>query len=98
MQTNGSVLQVQMYPQAATCYEEVLLQNPACIASHVQYADVLYTIGGASNYRTARSYYAAAVDLSDGNNVRALYGLCAASAQLLGLKEGNKVLPFLTLA
>ncbi len=80
-----------MYPQAATCYEEVLLQNPACIASYVQYADVLYTIGGVSNYRTARTYYAAAVDLSNGENARALYGLCAASVQLTNSKEGNKV-------
>ncbi len=82
-----------MYPQAATCYEEVLLQNPTSIASHVQYADVLYTIGGPSNYRTARTYYAAAVDLSGGENARALYGLCAASAQLTALKDANKVQP-----
>jgi hypothetical protein len=82
-----------MYPQAATCYEEVLIQNPACIASHVQYADVLYTIGGPSNYRTARTYYAAAVDLSNGQNARALYGLCAASAQLTAVKDTNKVCP-----
>ncbi len=80
-----------MYPQAATCYEEVLLQNPASIAAYVQYADVLYTIGGASNYRTARTYYAAAVDLSNGENTRALYGLCATSAQLTSSKEGSKV-------
>lgn len=67
------------------------MQNPACIASYVQYADVLYTIGGVSNYRTARTYYAAAVDLSNGENARALYGLCAASVQLTNSKEGNKV-------
>ena len=28
--------QVQMYPQAATCYEEVLLHQPTSIATHVQ--------------------------------------------------------------
>lgn len=81
-----------MYPQAASCYEEVLLHQPASIATYVQHADVLYTIGGASNYRTACTHYAAAVDLSNGENVRALYGLSAAAAQLLATKEGSKVL------
>ena len=28
--------QVQMYPQAATCYEEVLMHLPASIATYVQ--------------------------------------------------------------
>jgi hypothetical protein len=82
-----------MYPQAASCYEEVLLHQPASIATHVQYADILYTMGGASNYRNARSYYAAAVGLSNGDNVRALYGLTAATAQLMATKEGSKVCP-----
>ena len=59
----------------------------------LQYADVLYTIGGAANYRNAHSYYAAAVDLSDGENVRALYGLCAAAAQLNVLKDSGKACP-----
>lgn len=55
----------------------------------MQYADVMYTMGGAANYRTARAYYSAAVDLSSGENVRALYGLCAVAAQLSALKEGG---------
>ena len=59
----------------------------------LQYADVLYTIGGAAHYRTAHSYYAAAVDLSEGENVRALYGLCATAAQLNALRESGKVRP-----
>lgn len=55
----------------------------------VQYADVLYTMGGAANLRAARAYYSAAVDLSSGENVRALYGLCATAAQLGALREGG---------
>ena len=74
--------QAMMYPQAATCYEELLMHQPASAATHVQYADVLYTIGGATNYQTARTHYSAAIDISSGRNVRALYGLCATSAQL----------------
>ena len=77
-----------MYPQAAFCYEEVLLHAPQNIALYVQYADILYTMGGptGANYRTARSYYAAAVQLSKGSNIRALFGLCACAAQLSGMK------------
>ena len=78
--------QAQMYPQAATCYEELLMHQPASAATHVQYADVLYTIGGAANYQAARTHYSAAIEISSGRNVRALYGLCATSAQL---KKGS---------
>lgn len=70
---------------------------PSNIAYYVQYADILYTIGGthaaghradviANDYRTAQSYYAAAVRMSEGQNLRALYGLCASTSQLSGLK------------
>ena len=83
---NSAGVQAQMYPQAATCYEELLMHQPASAAAHVQYADVLYTIGGTANYQTARAHYSAAIDISRGQNVRALYGLCAASSQL---KKGD---------
>ena len=90
-------LQASLYQQAAHCYEELLMHTPSCIAYYVQYADVMYTLGGthasghraeavASDYRTAQSYYAAAVHMSKGSNLRALYGLCAATSQLAGLK------------
>lgn len=73
------------------------MHTPSCIAYYVQYADVMYTLGGthasghraeavASDYRTAQTYYAAAVHMSKGSNLRALYGLCAATSQLAGLK------------
>ncbi len=58
------------------------MHQPASAATHVQYADVLYTIGGAANYQTARTHYSAAIEISSGQNARALYGLCATSAQL----------------
>ena len=59
------------------------------MCGHAQLADVLYTMGGAAHYRAARAYYAAAVDLSSGENVRALYGLCATAAQLSALNQGS---------
>ena len=82
--------QAQMYPQAATCYEELLMHQPASAATHIQYADVLYTIGGSANYQTARTHYSSAIDISSGRNLRALYGLCATSAQLK--KESSRVI------
>lgn len=82
VQKSAASAQAQMYPQAATCYEELLMHQPASAATHVQYADVLYTVGGAANYQTARTHYSAAIEISSGRNVRALYGLCASSAQL----------------
>ena len=90
-------MQASLYQQAAHCYEELLLHAPSNIAYYVQYADIMYTVGGthaanhradviASDYRTAQSYYAAAVRMSEGHNTRALYGLCASTSQLSGLK------------
>jgi hypothetical protein len=50
-------LQVQMHQQAAFCLEELILHQPANVAHHLLLADTLYTLGGAQNWRTARSYY-----------------------------------------
>lgn len=50
-------LQLQMYQQAAFCIEELLLQQPANVAHHLLYADTLYTMGGAQNWKAARTSY-----------------------------------------
>lgn len=42
---------------------------------------LLYTIGGIDNYRMARKYYSAAIELSGGQNLRALYGVCLVCTQ-----------------
>ncbi|KAI8465040.1 MAG: hypothetical protein J3K34DRAFT_473827, partial [Monoraphidium minutum] len=49
---------------------------------HVRYADVLLTLGGPANARTARAYYSKAVALTRGRSARALYGLVACAGQL----------------
>ena len=72
---------------------DTYLMTSVLAGAALQYADVLYTIGGAANYRAAHSYYAAAIDLSEGENVRALYGLCATAAQLNALRDSGKVRP-----
>ena len=77
--------QAQLYPQAAHCYEELLLHTPQSAPLHVQYADVLYTMGG-GHLRMARQHYAAAVKLSNGESLRSLYGICCTAAALAGQK------------
>ncbi len=37
---------------------------------------LLYTMGGLDNLRAARKYYAAAIEMSGGQNMRALFGIC----------------------
>ncbi|CAI5458296.1 unnamed protein product [Closterium sp. Yama58-4] len=75
-------ISLHMFKQAAFCYEELLLSAPVNPIYHVTYAEILYSIGGAENYRQAISHYAAATEYSGGTNLRALYGTCMASAAL----------------
>ncbi|KAL4420359.1 hypothetical protein ABPG77_006166 [Micractinium sp. CCAP 211/92] len=82
-------LQQQMFHQAAFCLEELVLHQPADPARHLLYADTLYTIGGANNWRTARTYYSGVIEMTKGRSIRALYGVCACAAQLAGLRRGG---------
>lgn len=82
-------LQMQMYQQASFCLEELLLHQPADPARHLLLADTLYTLGGANNWRTARSYYSGVIEMTRGRNLRALYGVCACAAQISGLRRGG---------
>lgn len=50
--------------------------------AQLRYADVLYTMGKPDHVRAARTYYSAALQLSEGQNLRALWGVCATSAAL----------------
>ncbi|KAL6008069.1 hypothetical protein ACLOJK_033575 [Asimina triloba] len=67
---------LEMYKQAAFCYEELLLCQPTVPLYHLAYAEVLYTLGGLDNLITARKYYASTIDLSGGKNTKALFGIC----------------------
>ncbi|GLC49266.1 hypothetical protein PLESTB_000200500 [Pleodorina starrii] len=76
------LFKVQNYRQAAFCYEELLMHVPGNSSFYVRYADILYTIGGPTNYKTARSYYAKAIELTAGGSLRALFGVLACSAHI----------------
>ncbi|EFJ32913.1 hypothetical protein SELMODRAFT_167610 [Selaginella moellendorffii] len=82
-------LALQMYKQAAFCYEELILVQPANALFHLGYAEILYTIGGLENLKTAKKYYASAIELSGGKNMRALYGVCLCAAGINQAKGRN---------
>ncbi|EPS72343.1 hypothetical protein M569_02413, partial [Genlisea aurea] len=82
-------LSLQMYKQAAFCYEELILSLPTVPLYHLAYADVLYTIGGLENLHSAKKYYAAAIELTGGKNVRALFGVCMCTSAIGQLTKGR---------
>ncbi|KAL5768272.1 hypothetical protein ACOSQ2_015055 [Xanthoceras sorbifolium] len=80
---------LQMYKQAAFCYEEVILAQPTVPLYHLAYADVLYTLGGLENIQTAKKYYASTIDLTGGKNTRALFGICLCTSAIAQLSKGR---------
>uniref|UniRef100_A0A2P2JYJ9 ER membrane protein complex subunit 2 n=1 Tax=Rhizophora mucronata TaxID=61149 RepID=A0A2P2JYJ9_RHIMU len=80
---------VQMYKQAAFCYEELVLFQPTVPLYHLAYADVLYTIGGLENLQTAKRYYSSTIDLTGGKNTRALLGICLCTSAIAHLTKGR---------
>lgn len=61
-------------PEAKTSLEELLLLRPEAWTTHIRYADVLYSLGGAGNVAAALAYYATALELRPGAS-RAAMGL-----------------------
>lgn len=80
---------LQMYKQAAFCYEELILSQPTVPLYHLAYADVLYTLGGLENLQAAKKYYASTIDLTGGKNTRALFGICLCTSAIGQLVKGR---------
>ncbi|XP_062218070.1 uncharacterized protein LOC133918285 [Phragmites australis] len=80
---------LQLYKQAAFCYEELILAQPTIPLYHIAYAEVLYTMGGLENLQTAKKYYASTIQLTGGKNTRALFGVCLCSAAINQLTKGR---------
>ncbi|WVZ61256.1 hypothetical protein U9M48_011160 [Paspalum notatum var. saurae] len=80
---------LQMYKQAAFCYEELILAQPTIPLYHIAYAEVLYTMGGLENLQTAKKYYASAIQLTGGKNTRALFGVCLCTSAINQLTKGR---------
>uniref|UniRef100_A0A0D3F053 ER membrane protein complex subunit 2 n=2 Tax=Oryza TaxID=4527 RepID=A0A0D3F053_9ORYZ len=80
---------LELYKQAAFCYEELILAQPTVPLYHLAYAEVLYTMGGLENLQTARKYYASTIQLTGGKNTRALFGVCLCSSAINQLTKGR---------
>jgi hypothetical protein len=78
-------------PRAAFCLEERALLAGAGLppSDRLLLAETLYTAGGAANWREARRQFAAVLEATKGGSARALYGACAAAAQLAGERRGR---------
>lgn len=72
-------------PQAQYCLEEMMLHMPASANVMINLADVMYAQGGLPNLKAAFTYYARVIELTGGENARALYGASAARAAICGL-------------
>mmetsp|Transcript_47946 Transcript_47946/g.91660 ORF Transcript_47946/g.91660 Transcript_47946/m.91660 type:complete len:299 (+) Transcript_47946:123-1019(+) len=83
-------IESEMYVQAAFCMEELIATAPHNYVNHLRYAEVLYTQGGPENLRTARKYFAAAVELTNANCLRALYGLWACASAVATIKGQHR--------
>mgnify|MGYP006266990091 FL=1 len=62
---------------------------------HIRYAEILYTLGCGDKgtpeqLRSARKYFAHALELNPQGNTRALFGLLLCCAALSGSKKGAK--------
>ncbi|KAJ2740323.1 tetratricopeptide repeat domain-containing protein [Coemansia pectinata] len=84
-------LSQHLYPQAAFCLEEVILQQPANHYFHLHYAELQYTMG---NLDVALKEYLRVVELST-DNVRGFYGVKLTADRLMteskkGKSSGNK--------
>jgi hypothetical protein len=77
-----------LHRQAAFCWQELIVAAPGAAPWHAAYAQVLATIGDAESLKLAQKHYAAAIELSDGRDARALYGAVAAAGALARLSAG----------
>ena len=85
----------QQARRAAFCIEELILVNPMAYMYHIRYAEILYTLGCGDKgtpeqLRSARKYFAHALELNPQGNTRALFGLLLCCAALSGSKKGAK--------
>ncbi|CAN6286186.1 unnamed protein product, partial [Urochloa humidicola] len=80
---------LELYKQAAFCYEELILAHPTIPLYHIAYAEVLYTMGGLENLQTAKRYYASTIQLTGGKNTRALFGVCLCTSAINQLTKGR---------
>ena len=80
-------LRVASYSHAIFCLEEVLMAQPGNMNVWLLLADALYSAGGTANWEAAKGYYSGVIEMTNGENARALYGACACTAQMAGGRQ-----------
>uniref|UniRef100_A0A6B2L9P1 ER membrane protein complex subunit 2 n=1 Tax=Arcella intermedia TaxID=1963864 RepID=A0A6B2L9P1_9EUKA len=71
-------LRMNMFENAAYCYEELILSDPQNYHYYTKYAEIKYTQGGLENLQTALNYFSSSIELCQENNLTAFYGLILA--------------------
>jgi len=83
---------------AKFCMEELILLVPENYLYHLQYAELLYTIGGKPDVEAARKYFSQSLLLKPENNLRALFGLAMAIRAQTSSNDSSQELLNLTTA
>ena len=78
-------IELGSFSQAIFCLEEVMLLQPADVSVHLLLAETLYSSGGATQIRSARRYFSAVLEITNGESMRALYGVCLCTYRLKAL-------------
>ena len=78
-----------MHEQAIFCFEECLCSSPSNYHNHRRVAEQLYALSGIDNLKRASMYYAAAIDMSTGADVRSLYGCILTRNKLQALMNND---------
>ncbi|KAJ1729787.1 tetratricopeptide repeat domain-containing protein, partial [Coemansia biformis] len=86
LELSSLYLRQHLYPQAAFCLEEVILQQPANHYFHLCYAEINYTMGCLD---VALKEYLRVVELST-DNVRGFYGVKLTVDRILELRARPK--------
>jgi len=82
-------LSMEQHKHAAHCFEELILLQPYHYAHHLNFAEVMLTIGGAEATEVARMHYQQSLELKP-DCVRAVYGLWQCAAVLGGSSKSGK--------
>ena len=68
----------------------VMCAMPFDPSAHRRCAETLYSMGGERNLRDAKNHFAAALDFTNGRDVRAMYGVVLCAKKLREYAEGGR--------
>jgi tetratricopeptide (TPR) repeat protein len=79
------------YERALFCYEEVLCAKPFDANAHRRIGEVLLAMDGEENVRLATHHFSAAIDFTNGKDMRALYAvvMCVKKLRVMAAARGE---------